>query len=470
MSLTRTQVSQLYVILLGRASEGDGNTYWMTGQLDMTATANIMLETAEVKTYFGSTLTNNQAFIQHIYLNSFGKTYSQDKTGVDYWVAALNAGMSRGEIVNTIIVAVQEPSNAGAMQDQFNNRVEVSDYTASKIAKVADLATFKGFIDSVTNDDKTVTAAKTAVDEESITLDGVVSDGYIKGATIFADANGDGVWNPGEAKTTTDHLGNFTLKNAEGPLVATGGTDISTGIAYEGTFCAPEGSTVITPITTLIDQVMQSATNSETGEPLTADEAMALIADALGLSSDIDFLAFDPMATVTDATSTAEEQADAVDVQAVSVQIANMIGQAAAMLDGAGITTEESGAVPAAAALANIILEASGAIDLTSTATVETFLENSATQADATAAQIATVEAVAADIATATANVNGAMADAAASMEDGTSAEDIFTKLAQTQVAAEDIEDLVESGAETGDAGAAEIGRASCRERVSSPV
>jgi hypothetical protein len=364
MGLTRTQVSQLYVTLFGRASEGNGNTYWMTDQSDMTDTANIMLETDAAKTYFGATLTDHQAFIEHIYLNSFGKTYSQDRAGIDYWITELNTGKSQGKVVNSIIVAAQDPSNAGAAQDQFNNRVEVSDYTASKIAKYTDLTTFEGFIDSVTDDDATVTAAKIAVDEESITFDGVLSDGYIKGATIFADANGDGVWNPGEATTTTDHLGNFTLENAKGPLVAIGGTDISTGLAFEGTFCAPAGSTVVTPITTLIDQVMQSATSSETGEPLTADEAMALIADALGLSSDIDLLTFDPIATIADTTSTA---------------------------------------------------------------TVKTFLKHSATQADATAEQIAAVEAVAADIATATASVNGAMADAAESIEEGTSPEDIFT-------------------------------------------
>ena len=64
MALTRTQISQLYVALLGRASEGNGNTFWMTNQLDMTATANCMLGVETVKTYFGSALTDNQAFIE----------------------------------------------------------------------------------------------------------------------------------------------------------------------------------------------------------------------------------------------------------------------------------------------------------------------------------------------------------------------------------------------------------------------
>ncbi len=64
LGLTRTQVSQLYVTLLGRASEGNGNAYWMTDQPNMTATANIMLDTDAAKTYFGATLADNQAFIE----------------------------------------------------------------------------------------------------------------------------------------------------------------------------------------------------------------------------------------------------------------------------------------------------------------------------------------------------------------------------------------------------------------------
>ena len=451
MSLTRSQVSQLYVTLFGRASEGNGNAYWMTDQPDMTATANVMLNTDAAKTYFGTTLNDNQAFIEHIYTNVFGKTYAQDTTGIDYWVAELAGGKSMGEVVHAIIVAAQDPVNAGAAQNQFNNKVEVSDYTASKIAKYTNLSTFTGFVDSVTDSNATVTTAKSAIDVESITTSGVLSDGRIKEATVFADANGDGVWNSGEKTTTTDFEGKFTLTNAEGSLVATGGTDISTGLGFEGTFTAPADSTMITPITTLVDQVMNSS------QSITAEEAVALVAEAMGISTDIDLLTFDPIATAIDATASAGNQAAAIHLQAISVQVSNMIGQAAAMLDGAGTATEEEGAISAAAALADMIVEASTSgttevIDLASAATVETFLQATATEADATAEQIAAVEAVVADIATATAGVNDVMAEAVTSAEAGTSAEDIFTELAQTQVAAEDIEDLVESGTETGDA------------------
>ena len=82
MALTKTQVSQLYIAIFGRASEGEGNTYWQTSDYStkMTRTAEIMLSIDAAKTYFGSTLNNNQTFIEHIYLNTLGKTYDEDRS------------------------------------------------------------------------------------------------------------------------------------------------------------------------------------------------------------------------------------------------------------------------------------------------------------------------------------------------------------------------------------------------------
>jgi autotransporter-associated beta strand protein len=62
--------------------------------------------------------------------------------------------------------------------------------------------------------------------------EGLAFDGYIAGATVFTDTNGNGKLDQGEVSTTTDAHGNFTLTGATGPLVMTGGTDTSTGLAY----------------------------------------------------------------------------------------------------------------------------------------------------------------------------------------------------------------------------------------------
>ena len=81
-----------------------------------------------------------------------------------------------------------------------------------------------------------------------------VVDGYIKGATVFADANHNGVQDATEAFATTDIGGGFTLgAGATGPLVLTGGIDTGTGLTFGGRLLAPAGYNYITPLTTLVE-------------------------------------------------------------------------------------------------------------------------------------------------------------------------------------------------------------------------
>ena len=236
-----------------------------------------------------------------------------------------------------------------------------------------------------TDIDSTVTSGSTPP------ITGVVMDGYVAGATVFADANGDGVYNAGyededgnwvngEATGTTDAQGNFELSTFDedgnptqsgGSLFATGGKDISTGLAFEGTFTAPAGSTTVSPLTSLVDQVMKS------GE-YTPEAAKNLVSTALGLDNNIDLLNFDP--------NTATNASQAIPTQAAAVQVANMMNQAAAMLAGAGVGDEMTGATSATRALAELMINAAldpttSKLDLSSTDTMQTFLTSSANKA-----------------------------------------------------------------------------------------
>lgn len=176
MALTQRQVSELYVAIFNRASEGEGNKYWQTKEATSAATADAMLATTDAKTYFGTSLDTNKAFIEHIYLNTLNKTYAQDKAGVDYWVSQLDAGKSRGEVVAELVYAVSTYKDSTdpvtkAAYDQFNNRVDVSNYMAITVEKApADYDKSTKFATTgttglvVTNSASTVTTAKTSVD------------------------------------------------------------------------------------------------------------------------------------------------------------------------------------------------------------------------------------------------------------------------------------------------------------------
>ena len=82
---------------------------------------------------------------------------------------------------------------------------------------------------------------------------GVMIDGYVSGATVFCDSNGNGVLDTAEAQTTTDSTGAYTLAaGCTAAVVGRGGINVDTGFPFNGVLKAPAGSTVITPLTTLL--------------------------------------------------------------------------------------------------------------------------------------------------------------------------------------------------------------------------
>lgn len=174
--LSKTEVSQLYVSIFGRASEGEGNAYWQV-QPDMAIAAATMFDTDAAKDYFGANLNTNQAFIEHIYLNTLNKTISDDFDGISYWVNMLDTGTSRGEAVASLVSVINDYAPDGpyynpddsatvAAYNQFTNRVEVSDYMADNVWDTPeDWETSTSFSHGlvVSDDPATVFAAKVTV-------------------------------------------------------------------------------------------------------------------------------------------------------------------------------------------------------------------------------------------------------------------------------------------------------------------
>lgn len=167
-----------------------------------------------------------------------------------------------------------------------------------------------------------------------VTSGGRVVDGYISGATVFRDLNDNGVFDAGEPNVLTDNEGNFTglavdSSNPNAKILAVGGTDIATGKAFVGTLSAPADATVVTPITTLVQALVEKA--EADGSPITASAAAAQVTSALGLGSS-DVLNEDPVA--------AAEEGDLTALKAAT-QIANVINiAAAASSDGSGASAQ----------------------------------------------------------------------------------------------------------------------------------
>src|SRR5262249_49164014 len=136
----------------------------------------------------------------------------------------------------------------------------------------------------------------------------------------FSDTNHNGVLDAGELFTTTAADGTFTLVGADpaNPLVMTGGVDISTGLAFQGTLKAPGGSTVVTPLTTLVAELVSTGQN--------VDDAQAAVKTALGLPN-VDLTTYDAVAAVANNDpQAAGVLAAAVQVQATVTQITAAAG------------------------------------------------------------------------------------------------------------------------------------------------
>ena len=150
---------------------------------------------------------------------------------------------------------------------------------------------------------------------------GEVIDGYLSGATVFVDENGNGVLDTGEVSAITNELGAFSLPGGRsGSLVAVGGTDTSTGLPFQGILRAPEGASVVTPLTTLIDLLIRSDSG------LSVEDAQAKVLNALGIAgvegSSINLLNFDPIET---ASGSSDLKAVALEVQKAGVLLVSLV-------------------------------------------------------------------------------------------------------------------------------------------------
>jgi hypothetical protein len=229
MALTQTQVSQLYISILGRASEGNGSAFWVNAS-DMNTAAASMLDSAGAKAYFGTSIDSNAAFIQHIYVSTLGKVAGADAEGEAFWTAALDRGMTRAEIVVSMIDAVTGTVNAGKpAQNTFNNKVDVSNYVAENIAESSPAdnnADLTGYISSVTDAAASVITVKATVDADAdapaSTLVTVAADAAYAELIIAADATA------GEIATAAA----LTLTTAEAAIAA-GATQAEITAAYD---------------------------------------------------------------------------------------------------------------------------------------------------------------------------------------------------------------------------------------------
>jgi hypothetical protein len=199
---------------------------------------------------------------------------------------------------------------------------------------------------------------------------GVAVDGYLVGATVLCDSNGNGLADTGEVTTTTLNGGAFTFAaGCAAGVVVTGGTNADTGLPFKGMLKAPVGATVASPLTTLLVAGMtQAQVNAALGLPaatnlLTTDPALR----SGGILANPDLLK-KTLALQQLLQKTAEAMAglggatDSVTLQAIYGEVATAFG---VLLKGGA--TLNTGTTVDAAVVANLVKAAADRVALSTT-------------------------------------------------------------------------------------------------------
>lgn len=281
--------------------------------------------------------------------------------------------------------------------------------------------------------------------------DGRAIDGYLANALVWRDTNGNQTWDAGEPHAYTDAKGAFTgLPAGSGSIRVTGltsalraalsdepsaqTTDISTGKVFEGVLSAPEGATVINPLTTLVVAV---------GNGANAAATLAALKTALGIDPKVDLANFDPLATMVSGGNAAS----ALNIQATSIQVANVMGMAVSALQSAGSTLSVGAIVSSVAtSLVGQVGNASAGSLLTDPAVLTATLQAAAASSGISGAALAALNSTLVAAADALAAVNNAIETAVASAGsnvDLATALGALTSVVAAQLVADDLTDLV---------------------------
>jgi hypothetical protein len=215
---------------------------------------------------------------------------------------------------------------------------------------------------------------------------GVAVDGYLSGATVLCDGNGNGRADTGELSVGTNTAGAFSFVNGCGAaLLVSGGRSVDTGLPFVGVLRAAASSTVVSPLTTL----------------MSGGASQAALLTAMGLPADTpSLLSTDPAARDAQGNLT---RPDLQKATLVAQQLAQKLAEMFAGLGGAsGADVTGPLYTSSANAMAGVmnggaVLNAGGTVDISTLATLVAAGASAVTGSDAPASVKTAVAALNAD-------------------------------------------------------------------------
>jgi hypothetical protein len=176
-------------------------------------------------------------------------------------------------------------------------------------------------------------------------------DGYIDGAKVYVDLNDNGSVDANDKLLGTTKDGKLSAVLTDSDklhgLIAQGGIDISTNSAFIGSFSTTAGSTVINPITTVVQTLVQATVGTLAGLSNEAkaaaleeakSTAMITVSTALGIEDDVDLTRLDTVkasASTTGDSALGVQADDAIALHSKALMLSNIISAGTAALAGA---------------------------------------------------------------------------------------------------------------------------------------
>ena len=257
-------------------------------------------------------------------------------------------------------------------------------------------------------------------------------NGYMTGATVFFDANFNGVKDENEPFSITNADGSFDLdvsldqfdKNNsgdlepdEGKIVLIDGINTSTELPQQTPLFATPDAIVVTPLTTLMTELIEQGTNQ--------NQAQIQVKSALGLGSGIDLTSYDPLQAIT------QNDPNGLAVYAAHAEVQNTIVLITDLISGASTTAKNEIGDRVISTIANQIK--SGTLDLSNSTQLQAIIESATIQL-----QVPQLSSIASDAAQIIAEGNqriGAIASSNSSPSDAATEIARIQKVAQGQVA-----------------------------------
>ncbi|MGI9211473.1 MAG: putative Ig domain-containing protein, partial [Methylococcaceae bacterium] len=191
------------------------------------------------------------------------------------------------------------------------------------------------------------------------------------GATLYADANGNGQFDPGEVSTVVDAQGRYELLGGNGPLQVLSADSDALPLS------APAGASVVNPLTTLLADMAGGNTN-----PSTLENLQTALKTALGLADSVDLLHDNAVNQTTQSLAPIDSIVTGLKTYAAWAKISDLIYLGGNILtqSATGPLSPHQAGQAVITALSDYITAHPGeTLDLTDSSLVATLIRNAAT-------------------------------------------------------------------------------------------